>query len=227
MFYYDGNINDLEKSGIYVLVNIKNNKKYLGSAVLFKRRILEHFKKLEAGKHNNPHLQSAYNIDGKNNFKMIILELCDKEKTLEIEQKYLDEAIKNWKNYYNISKIANGYDGMKGYKHSSQTKQKLSKMRQGKNNTFYGKRHSSETKDKISKTKLSSSKKGIKSSRYISEIIAENIQTGEKIISQSEIEMSKLLNVSQAAIHHRLNKNIDRYTESPIKNIWKIYRIKI
>ena len=92
-----------ENSGIYCIMNILNNKKYIGSTLNFRNRLRRHYYMLRKCKHHNYHLQNAYNKYGANCFVFIILEMCEpiQETLMMIEQKYLDSSPD-----YNISKIA-------------------------------------------------------------------------------------------------------------------------
>lgn len=54
--------------GIYKIVNIVNNKLYIGSSVNMRKRILDHIRDLRNNKHINRHLQNSYNLYGDNNF---------------------------------------------------------------------------------------------------------------------------------------------------------------
>lgn len=62
-------------SGIYYIINIVNNKKYIGSSFDIKKRISKHFRQLSKNKHINKHLQNAYNFYGKENFSFEIVEI--------------------------------------------------------------------------------------------------------------------------------------------------------
>ena len=92
-----------EYSGIYCIINILNNKKYIGSTLNFRIRLRRHYYTLRNNKHHNIHLQHAYNKYGINCFVFKILETCEpiQETLMIIEQKYLDCSTD-----YNISKIA-------------------------------------------------------------------------------------------------------------------------
>jgi GIY-YIG catalytic domain len=57
--FYQKNI--LCRSGIYQIVNIKNNKKYIGSAICFLKRFNSHNKNFKNNKHPNCYLQNVYN----------------------------------------------------------------------------------------------------------------------------------------------------------------------
>lgn len=128
-------------SGVYAILNILNNKKYVGSTKCFKIRFAEHRSSLRNGKHKNIHLQNSYNKYGEKCFRFLILEECENvQDTLNfIEQKYIDSD-----GDYNICPIAN----RRTYtKMPSWLKEKLVKI-----NT--GIKRSSETCKKISNALL-------------------------------------------------------------------------
>jgi group I intron endonuclease len=60
--------------GIYKIINIVNNKFYVGSAVDLKRRKTRHFSELRTGKHNNHHLQAAWVKYGEQSFVFVVVE---------------------------------------------------------------------------------------------------------------------------------------------------------
>lgn len=94
-------------SGIYKILNKINNKIYIGSAVSIKNRWSSHKTLLRNNCHDNIHLQYAWNKNGEENFEFSIIELCEKQDLLILEQKYLDQfASYDRKNGYNIAKIA-------------------------------------------------------------------------------------------------------------------------
>lgn len=55
---------DLKVSGIYCIENKINNKTYIGSSKNLYQRLLKHFALLRHNKHENAHLQSAWNKYG-------------------------------------------------------------------------------------------------------------------------------------------------------------------
>lgn len=80
--------------GIYKIINVVNNKFYVGSAVDLKRRKTRHFSELRNGKHNNAKLQNAWNKYGEQSFIFAIVELIeDKNILLEAENKWLKEHV--------------------------------------------------------------------------------------------------------------------------------------
>lgn len=86
--------------GVYKITNTVNGKFYVGSAINIKRRWTVHRYKLRHNKHDNKHLQSAWNKYGESAFEFSIIELC--EDSLQKEQHYLDAL----KPEYNKSGIA-------------------------------------------------------------------------------------------------------------------------
>lgn len=80
----------LGKSGIYCIINTKNQKKYIGSSKNLYRRLSTHRAYLRKGIHQNPKLQNSWNKYGEAQFQYYILEFCDIEALLEREQFYID-----------------------------------------------------------------------------------------------------------------------------------------
>lgn len=81
---------DLKISGIYCIINIKNSKKYIGSSKNIRQRLWSHRAELRHNKHENSHLQNAWNKYGEYNFDYYILEKCEESLLLEKEQFYID-----------------------------------------------------------------------------------------------------------------------------------------
>lgn len=122
-------------SGIYKITNIVNNKFYIGSAVNIRKRQNEHFNNLRTNKHENKKLQNSYNKYKKESFKFEVLAYCPREYCLKLEQWFID----NLKPELNISPNASS---QLGYRHTEETKLKISKKHKGK-------KYSEETKAKM------------------------------------------------------------------------------
>ena len=108
-FKKDGQYQFEDTPGVYAIVNLLNNKKYIGSSSSIRRRYRQHFNELSNDKHANPILQKAFNKYGQKHFGFLILETCEnvKDTLLFIEQKYIDEL-----GDYNICKIAGKTTGV-------------------------------------------------------------------------------------------------------------------
>lgn len=82
------------KSGIYKIINIVNNKFYVGSAVNLSRRKARHFSELRNNRHNNKHLQAAWLKYGEKSFVFVVVEeVADIAKLLEAENVWLKEHV--------------------------------------------------------------------------------------------------------------------------------------
>jgi group I intron endonuclease len=158
------------KTGIYKITNIINNKIYIGSAVNIKNRWARHIGDLSRKEHHSIKLQRSYDKHGIDSFKFEIIEECSKENLIIIEQHYID-LFDTYNNGYNCSPIAGN---TLGFKHSEESKKKMSISRKGLNTWSKGSKSSDETKRKLSiagkgrkhtsesKNKISKSKMGHK-----------------------------------------------------------------
>jgi len=104
----------MEKIGIYEIMNVVDGKKYIGSSKNVENRFKQHKGKLNRNVHNNVHLQNAWNKYGEESFVFEVIELCDKNDLLLIEQKHLD-SVTDWKEVYNIGKQSSGGDNISNH----------------------------------------------------------------------------------------------------------------
>ena len=140
--------------GIYKIINVLNNKFYVGSAVDFTKRKDQHWYRLRKGNHVNKHLQAAWNKYGEKAFIFaVIQEVPVEENLLAAENIWLREHV-GTDNCYNIARDAAAPN--KGLEHSQATKNKISASRTGKgageHHYRYGKTLSNEVKTKIANT---------------------------------------------------------------------------
>ena len=149
----------LKKGIIYCITNEINGRKYIGQT----RRSLERRWKEHCWRDNCQVITQAINKHGKKNFKIEVLEKCDKDK--------LDEREKYWIEYHNTYK-GDGYNTHKGgltlgegedhprtgQKTPEEVKEKMRQalkengtleLRQGENHPFYGKKHTEEELEKM------------------------------------------------------------------------------
>lgn len=111
----------MNKSGIYIIINIFTDQFYIGSAANLRHRIDKHFQALKLDRHFNTRLQNAWNKYGSDVFQFAILEYCDKNKTLEREQYWFN--ITGYEMRYNSDRFAGSPLGRKV---TEETKNKIS-----------------------------------------------------------------------------------------------------
>jgi hypothetical protein len=93
---------------IYLIINIINNKIYVGSTKNFKSRKSKHIYLLKNNKHPNFFLQNSWNKYGRENFIFKIIEENLKDKEILVkEQHYINELKVLNKDYgYNLAPLA-------------------------------------------------------------------------------------------------------------------------
>lgn len=131
------------KSGIYKILNLANNKFYVGSALNLNSRFRQHRLNLEQNKHINKHLQASFNKYGAHSFEFHILEVVENatKELLEAREQYWLDCTKcyNKEIGYNKRKLA---ESNRGYSQSnlSVEKRRLANL---------GKKRSKETCEKL------------------------------------------------------------------------------
>lgn len=75
-------------SGIYEIVNIKNNKRYIGKSENISLRWSSHKTMLNGNKHHCKSLQEEYNIYGKESFRFNVIEIEKDSETLHYKERY-------------------------------------------------------------------------------------------------------------------------------------------
>lgn len=142
--------------GIYIIRNTSNGKVYIGQSVDVEYRICNHFSKLKWNRHDNEHLQRAYNKDP-DAFTWELLCECTEEELDEKEIAFIQE--------YRCANPAYGYNksygGQQEHRATDETKAKMSATKKGKKFTKEhcekiglantGRKQSEDTKRKIAK----------------------------------------------------------------------------
>lgn len=133
--------------GIYQIRNVKNGKLYIGSSVKIELRFYDHKRLLSQNRHDNPHLQNAWNYYGESSFAFEILELCASDVLREKEQVFIEtKRVLDKRHGYNIAPNAN-LPPM-----TEETKKRIGDANRGKKPWNVGKHHTGATKHKISQS---------------------------------------------------------------------------
>jgi group I intron endonuclease len=127
-------INRLENSvsGIYEIINVRNQKRYIGQTKNLYRRQCSHIGKLRRNIHPNKHLQNAWNKYGEDVFQFRVLEYCPLEN--------LDARELFWINCYQSNQV--GYNiridpvNNRGVKWSEEHREKMGKIINDENSWF-------------------------------------------------------------------------------------------
>lgn len=196
-------------SGIYCIWNKKNHKFYIGSTTNLRTRKRGHFSYLSRGKHHNKHLQYSYNKYGKDCFIFSVVEIVlqgtksiqqIKDELLKIEQRYLSLL----KPVYNKRLLAESNLGIKGWKHTEETKKKQSILRKGR------KIHTEEWKEKMSEMF-----KGVPRSMETRKRMSES-RKGKFLTEEWKKKLSE---------SHRRGENSSRFqgvTWNKVRNTWSV-----
>lgn len=83
-------IKPISDCGIYAIVNILNQRLYVGSAVQFCRRWAKHRSCLRGGRHPNPYLQNAFKANGESAFRFVVLEYCSPGRIIDRENYWIN-----------------------------------------------------------------------------------------------------------------------------------------
>lgn len=123
---------DIKKNcGVYNIVNLVNGKMYIGSTTTpFHTRFEAHRRQLRKDIHDNPHLQRSWNKHGESNFEFVPIEVCEKDQCFVREQFYLDAQPHKYNILPNAGTVRN-------YRHTSETKQKISAAFKGAKHPAY------------------------------------------------------------------------------------------
>lgn len=105
-------------SGIYIIVNVLNNKRYVGSSKDVYHRLHKHKSQLKNNIHSNPHLQNSWNKN-ESSLRCYLIEECQTDILNEREQYWIDKISPE----YNIDRIV-----FPRVIHSEETKKKISAL---------------------------------------------------------------------------------------------------
>lgn len=113
--------------GIYAIVHVESQRRYIGSAKSLHERWREHRRALKGNRHHNRKLQNSWNKNGERSFAVEVIEHVENISLLiEREQFWIDALAP----HYNIAPTAGS---VLGFRHSEETKARWRQERKGKN----------------------------------------------------------------------------------------------
>jgi group I intron endonuclease len=117
--------------GIYAIKNIDTGKLYIGSSKRIPYRMNVHRKRLNENRHDNQHLQNAWNKYGKDRFEFYLIEECDEKQLFEREQYYVDYYTSLPEGVYNICTIVQNLPNLSGIPKTEEHRKKIGKAHKG------------------------------------------------------------------------------------------------
>lgn len=232
---------------IYMIENVKNNKKYIGQTLQhdINNRWKQH--KLVSKKSIGQILYNAYKKYGIDNFKFKIICICFDCDTNKYEIEYIKKYNTLYPNGYNLleggnnkkhnqytinilkEKLSGKNHPNYGKKFTEERKYNMSVSRLGKLNPNYGKPISNEQKEKIKKTINSYDENKRKQiNNKISETLKNKIINNKKVAQYSldNIFIKEFNSISEAAKHLNISRSsIQRCCDGKYKTtkefIWK------
>lgn len=191
--------------GIYQIINLYDNKIYIGKSENLERRIKSHILLLKRNKHCNYHLQNAYNKYGEKFFQFdIIYEAKDDEDLNVLETYYIK--------HYNSFNPKYGYNmttGGEGSIRSKETKDKISINHRGKLSNL--------TNDDVRHIKMLMyclmDRKEISKIFNVSEKVLTQISMGKNFSYICPELNDKIHNLKQKLIEERNNKILELYNK--------------
>ena len=161
-------------TGIYAIENTINGRKYIGQSCDIYRRFTDHFKK---GHAVNQKLKTDIEFFGRGAFVLKILVECSENQLDELEAYYIQQE----QPYYNIQ-IGDTYEPKNGYRHSSNTKEKLRER---------GKRQWAKKTDEERERQIKNNLCGPKAKYIASESTREKLRQANLGKKQSEATIKK------------------------------------
>ncbi len=171
----------MSTSGIYLIINLVNNKLYAGSAIDFDDRWRLHRLELNRNNHHNRHLQAAWNKYGEDNFKFYVIEYTSAYNLEEREQHWIERLKATDHSIgYNICKAGRNRDGVKA---SEETRKRLSESHKG---------HKQSEETKAKRRLIMAGNQFNKGRKHSAEEIAKRVKanTGKKRSAEGRANMS-------------------------------------
>lgn len=228
--------NTLKLPGAYIMYFPKTEEVYIGSSHCPRKRYVKHLYALNRNIHDNKGFQNTFDTCNKE-VELYVHPFTTREEAYEKEQSLLNE----YKSHENVLNMAPNVKNQTGFKHSEETKRKMSELRQTpemrelsrQNATGY--KHSDEQKAKISAglkgRPISEKNKQITSALFKgvprTEEVKANMQEAaakrfpkisiDGVIYKNALAASKHLGIGSSTVDYRLkNDNFPNWFRLPL-----------
>ena len=192
----------LPDAGIYILTNKINGKQYVGKDTQLGRRVKDHL----GGYSGCPAICNAIKKYGADNFDVELIPYpgITNEALCAVEMQKIKKLGSKKPNGYNLT---DGGDGTSGWKHTDESRKKMSEALKG-NSRMKGKKHS----DKV-RQKISAARKGEKHPNYGKKL---SVETRKKIseANKKQIPWSKGKKLS-VEHRHKISAARRRFSQKP------------
>ena len=135
-------LSNSDKSGIYMIRCLRNEKVYIGRSSDIGGRLMAHYYILRKGTHYNSEFQKDFDLFGEDAFVCDILKLVSSEDNMLLiseEQEFINKYEKR-----QLYVKRNSNSGALSGTINEETRKRLSDRQIGEKNHFYGKHHSAE-----------------------------------------------------------------------------------
>jgi len=176
------------ETGIYVIEHRESGKKYVGSSARsFKSRWEVHRRSLRKDTHHSVVLQRAWDKYGEDAFLFRIIEPCLPEHATGVEQVFMDWYKSTDPEFgYNLAPIAGS---PLGYKHTDETKKKMSASAKGHKRGL-GFKHSDEAKAKMSLQRKGRPKTAEHCAKLSAKLMGNKYNLGHKASAETRAKQS-------------------------------------
>ena len=179
------------RAGVY-LIRSSDGRQYIGSAVNIGKRWRNHWRDLEGGKHHNRFMQRAWRKRGRRDFQFSVLLFCDRENLLQYEQACIDA----YRPEYNAAPVAGS---QLGYRHTKETRARMSASRRKDFSPMKGRKHTAEARAKMSANRKGKGG-GPRTPERLAKIAAA-MRAAKSVLNEEKVRSIRALN--RSGVPHR------------------------
>ena len=182
---------------IYKIVNVLNNKFYVGSTVDTRVRFQDHRRKLRKGTHHCVHLQASWNKYGEEKFEFVVVDTVPDDDLFSVENQWLREHFGKPHCYNTGTSSLTPWRGIPKEQHPAFGKSKSAEARAKisetlkeyyaaapENHPRYGVKHTDEAKAKMAKKLVHKGESHYRFGKTLSEEVRAKIGNAQRGVSK-------------------------------------------